>query len=157
MREIPLSRGMFAIVDDEDYSQLASVRWYAAPGRHTFYAKRDVRRNGSKGRILMHRYLLGCPDGLEVDHKNGNGLDNRRSNIRIATRSQNRANTGLQINNISGVKGVCRCAETGRWKVRVQWQLQNIWVGRFDSLEEAVEARYEVVMRLQGEFAYEAR
>jgi hypothetical protein len=92
---IPLSQGFHALIDDEDYDLVSSHKWYVKPGPRPHYASYAL--TSIDGRtIYMHRLLLGFPQGLCVDHANGDGLDNRRSNLRLATASQNAANSQRQ-------------------------------------------------------------
>lgn len=89
MKEIKLTKGQVAIVDDDDYTYLIQHRWYASRGGDTYYPARTIRRKSEKKTILMHMQIL----GRYVDHINGNGLDNRRCNLRFASRRQNQWNT----------------------------------------------------------------
>jgi hypothetical protein len=93
MKEIPLSQGLVAMVDDEDYEWLNQWKWCVMKRRKTEYAVRhNVDDDGKGHTICMHREIMDAPIGLEVDHINHNGLDNRRDNLRLATRAQNAAN-----------------------------------------------------------------
>lgn len=92
MKLIPLVNGGEAIVDDEDYESLSAYKWYAYHAYSTTYARRYVNIRKGKHSIRMHRVIMGAPDDLVVDHINHNGLDNRRSNLRICTHSQNQRN-----------------------------------------------------------------
>src|SRR4030067_2579990 len=93
MKKIPLSRGMVTLVDDLDYEWLSQWKWYAARGGATFYAGRSLPRSAEgRGAVWMHRLILSVPPGIDVDHRNGNGLDNRRINLRSCNRSQNACN-----------------------------------------------------------------
>jgi len=95
------------MVDDEDYEYINRWKWYIFKGTNTFYATRTLPRvNGKHLNINMHRVILQTPDGMYVDHINGNGLDNRGVNLRNCTRSQNQHNRGKSRNNTSGYKGV---------------------------------------------------
>src|SRR5665213_3111116 len=98
MREIQLTKGKIALVDDADYEYLSQFKWQAhRRGGKTYYAKTDIGRRS----VGMHQLVMDAGD-LEVDHRDGNGLDNRRSNLRLATHSQNQCNRGLQRNSTSG-------------------------------------------------------
>lgn len=104
MREIQLTQGKVAIVDDDDYEGLSIHRWYAAKYGRNWYAL----RSGSDGKVYMHRHILGLRKGdpLEVDHKNRESLDNRRENLRACTRQQNTRNRRGRKNTSSKHKGV---------------------------------------------------
>src|ERR1035437_8429020 len=95
-REIPLTMGQVALVDDEDYDWLMSQgKWHALKRTHgtAYYAMRAVRKpGGGYSHQCMHRILMDAPKGIEVDHINGNGIDNRRANLRTATHLQNSSN-----------------------------------------------------------------
>jgi hypothetical protein len=107
MKFIQLTQGKQAIVDDEDFELLSQFKWYAMKSGHNVYAA----RGGGKRRMeLLHRLILGVTDSkIEVDHINGDGLDNRRSNLRVATHADNQHNPGTPTNNTSGYKGVHWC------------------------------------------------
>lgn len=93
------------------------------------------------GRVqLLHRLLLNCPEGYQVDHINGNRLDNRRSNLRIVTQQENLQNRHYDSRNKSGYRGVCYCKQTGKWKAYARHNGKQVWLGRFDTAEEAAES-----------------
>lgn len=103
MKVIELTKGHVAIVDDEDFAQLAQYRWCVTTNGHgLLYA---MRRIGKKP-VYMHRVILNASHGIEIDHKNGDTLDNRRSNLRLATRRQNACNKKVTSNSLLQVKGV---------------------------------------------------
>jgi hypothetical protein len=94
MKEIPLTQGKVALVDDEDYERVMAYKWYAAMQGRQWYALRKVQRDGKQTTVEMHRFILDAGDSpLQVDHINGNGLDNRRVNLRLGTRSENQRNS----------------------------------------------------------------
>jgi hypothetical protein len=112
---IPLTRGLFAIVDAEDFAVLSEWNWRALRSStiaDKWYAIRDLtvaeQAGGPPGTISMHRWLYGVPAGLDIDHANGNGLDNRRANLRVCTRAQNIQNTRAKKMNLHGFRGVAR-------------------------------------------------
>ena len=94
MREIPLTKNKVAVVDDEDYERIAQFKWHSVCMglyRKIWYAVRDA-RDGEQmeiERIYMHREIMGATPGVEIDHRNGDGLDNRKQNLRPATHAQN--------------------------------------------------------------------
>lgn len=92
-KEIPLSRGMSTIVDDDDYEWLSQWKWYAGKSATLFYAVRNVWRNGKIHQVRMHRLVINAPDEIIVDHINRNSLDNRRSNLRLSNCRENQHNS----------------------------------------------------------------
>ena len=100
--------------------------------------------------VFAHQIILPVPDGLWPDHENGNGLDNRESNLRVATRSQNGSNRAIGRNNTSGVIGVSR--RDLKWIARIMVEGVSIYLGRFGTKEQAIVARYEAEVKYFGEF-----
>jgi len=151
---IPLTQGQFAIVDDADFDWLNQWKWHAYwnPTAHSFYAMRNSKVGELKKRrvIRMHAAIIGHPG---ADHKNRNGLDNQRQNLRVATKSQNAANSRLSCRNTSGIRGVhwdkIRC----RWRVEICFDGVRHALGRFLDLKEAVRAYNEAAIKFFGEYA----
>ena len=104
MKKTPLTKGKFALVDDEDYAYLMQWKWSYSPNRGG-YAVRQIGTNKKSKHQSMHRPLMGNPKGM-VDHYNSNGLGNQKSNLRCATQQQNQQNQKKRIDNTSGYKGV---------------------------------------------------
>jgi len=148
--EIPLSRGLVALVDDSDYNRLSTAgKWYANPGGDTFYACRmSPRRGGKQLHIQMHTLVTGWSF---VDHINGDGLDNRRSNLRPADKSTNGMNRGIGSNNTSGFKGVS--LQGLKWKAQIRVNGRHVHLGMFDTPEEAARVYDQAAVRHFGEFA----
>lgn len=154
MREIALSRGMVALVDDEEYESLSIHRWHATRGASTFYAARNVRSPHGSRTVLMHRSILcASAPGLEVDHANGDGLDNRRENLRLATRSQNNHNRTAYKTNKYGLKGVSWHRKTQRWRAQIGIGGLRKHIGYYSSPAEAHVAYCAAAKELHGEFA----
>jgi len=155
MKEIPLTRGVVAIVDDEDYATLSFHKWCATPiGRgNSFYAVRGVWSNGTTVRAYMHRVILCPPSGMHVDHISGDGLDNRRANLRLATYAQNNQNCRVYQNNKSGYKGVRWNRRDKRWLAEIRANGLRKYIGLFDSPAEAHAAYCAAAKELHGEFA----
>lgn len=150
MKEIPLTRGKVALVDDEDFERVAVHKWcYMTAG----YAARSVHVSGkTKKLIYLHRFLLQMPDGKRVDHKDGNKLNNCRSNLRLCTQQENMRNTKHYASNTSGHKGVSFDKTTGTWKAYISIDGKLIHLGRFPTAESAAEYRNAVAERTFGEF-----
>jgi len=151
VRYIPLSRGKFAIVDAEDFEELNKYKWYALRGLNTFYAARRVGRET----ILMHRVLMQPPDGMVVDHIDGNGLNNCRSNLRVCTPAQNAVNSRAKGAR-SGYKGVEYAPRNKKNKYRgvVHDKGKRIPAGSYQTAVEAAVARDRKAREVQGEYAY---
>lgn len=151
VREIPLSRGLVALVDEIDYERVVAVgKWYANPSGTTFYARKNYRRGGRYFSIRMHTLITGLS---YVDHANGNGLDNRRSNLRLATDTQNAQNRGLRSDNSSGFKGVSWDKQRQAWVAYISDGLRQRRLGRYSDRKEAARAYDAAAIRLFGEFA----
>ena len=155
MKKIPLTQGKIALVDDEDYDFLMQWKWHYIKCRDPGYAAR-YRKNGESGtqqKILMHRFLMGTPPGMEIDHRDNNGLNNQRYNLRRATSSQNRRNSELRVDNKSGYKGVTRTASKKKWRVYIKINGKQKWLGSFISKKDAAKAYNIAAKELFGEFA----
>lgn len=152
-REIPLSRGLVAIVDAADYDAvMAAGPWYAHSAGRKMYAARTVRLDdGRRTALLMHTFLTGT---LGVDHVGGDGLDNRRSNLRRATQRQNSRNRQLGRNNTSGYKGVSWHKRQGVWLGRIKVDGRQIHLGCFPTAEQAAEAYNAAAIEHFGDFAW---
>jgi hypothetical protein len=156
MKTIPLSKGYAAIVDDEDFDVLSRWRWHATVSRTTIYARRmepgprGVVRRG----IFVHDEIARPPAGYEIDHINGDGLDNRRANLRIATRSQNHANQRPRLGpKSSRFKGVAWDSYGGRQPGRWRAHFQKRHLGTFLNEEDAARAYDAAAREGFGEFA----
>ena len=153
MKEIHLSKGQIAIVDDQDFEELSNFKWSACydPKTKTYYAVRSI-YTPKRGSRKMHREILKVTDPtIKVDHQNGNTLDNRRTNIRVATTSQNGGNRKLNSNNTSGLMGVGY--HLGKYRARIQVNGKRICLGSFDTAEEAAKVRDNAALEYFGEFA----
>ena len=153
MKEIPLSRGMVALVDDDDFERVNRFKWHVTKGRNDFYAERNLRVNEGKGRQLLHSFLLPHRKGLHVDHINHNTLDNRRDNIRICTVSQNHMNRRKGTGTTSKYKGVYWHTAAGMWQVATKKNYKRIFIGYFKDEEDAARAYDAKATELFGEFA----
>ena len=142
-REIPLTKNRVALVDDEDFEELSQFKWRLGDNRkypHKVYAIRKGRKGEGKKTISMHRVIAGAPDGAEVDHIDGDGLNNTKSNLRIVTRQDNAKNRRLSTNNYSGYTGVYMDKRSGRWKATLRVNKKFIWLGSHSTIQEAAMA-----------------
>ena len=148
-RSVPLTQGALALVDDADYAALTQMGNWCLSNRG--YAVHYTRIDGQRKVLFMHRVIMAAPPQLQVDHINRDRLDNRRANLRFATRSQNQANKGLQRNNSSRFKGVSW--NKGRWEARIRYNGARLYLGRFDDPVLAARA-YDALSRyLYADFA----
>lgn len=149
---IQIHGGRAAIVDDEDFSRLSSMRWYL---NRSGYAMSNYSPDGARRTTLMHRVVLGLGAGEMADHINGDRLDNRRSNLRACAPAENARNRAINRNSSVGVKGVTRCA----WRRARQYQAQiqcggvKKNLGYFPTAEEAGAAYALAARELFGSFA----
>jgi hypothetical protein len=152
-KEIPLSQGRFATVDDEDYDWLSEYRWSYSPA-HTGYAERG--EANSKKHIKMHREIMDRYGhnikGMSVDHIDGNTLNNTKANLRVCTHAQNLRNQRLSTNNTSGYKGVS-LACNGKWLASISVDSKRIGYGTYEDIYSAVTIYNLAALYHHGEFA----
>lgn len=154
-KRIKLTRGYEAIVDDEAFEHLNQLKWYAIPKGNTVYARRwTSRKCPPRKSIYMHRMIMDFPDE-EVDHKNCNGLDNRRENLRITRNKQNnQANVGKMNKKCSSkYKGVHWCKRDKRWYSSIYVNGKGLHLGLFRDEEEAAKIYNKAAIEHFGEFA----
>lgn len=151
VKTIALDKGMFALVDDEDFDRLQQYTWHARKARSTYYAMTPVLTGGRQENVRMHRLIVGAAQGVEVDHRDGAGLNNQKSNLRQATPSQNRCNRGKTKANTSGYKGVFACGKG--WNARITLHGQRYGLGTYPTREQAAAAYDAAASKLHGEFA----
>lgn len=106
--EVKLTRGLVTIIDAEDLELVSQWKWFASRGNSTDYAQRNDRTHGIRKTVKLHRVILNAPEGMHVDHINHNGLDNRKSNLRLCTLSENLRNRRKQKGCSSEYKGVVK-------------------------------------------------
>jgi hypothetical protein len=146
--EIPLTQGQVAIVDDADYVRLSQWKWFARKDRNTYYAH----RNDGKRIVYMHRAIAGVSDSkVHIDHIDGNGLNNCRSNLRTATYAQNGRNHRIHRNNSTGFIGVS--FYENKWVARITVAHKIIYLGCFENAVAAARARDSAALTMHGEFA----
>jgi hypothetical protein len=143
VKTIPLTHGKVAMVDDQDYEILSKWKWYVT---WNGYAARSQHRKRGKNKysckkVWMHREINKTPNGFITDHVNRNKLDNRRCNLRTASKSENAINTGIPRNNKSGYKGVYWEKWSGKWRAELKINRRKHRLGRYGDLQEAIDAR----------------
>ena len=153
MREIELTKGYKTMVDDEDYEGVSQHKWFAhVDYRGGVYARRQRRDGNKQVTVLMHREITGVPRGMEVDHIDGETLDNRRENLRVCTHSQNRKNTHGSHGDVL-YKGVCYNKGQDRYTAKIGCDGKQHWIGYFKTPEEAALAYNDAARRYHGEYA----
>lgn len=155
MREIALSRGKTALVDDDFYEYLNRWKWLCMPGSKNSqgYAARRVMVDGVRKWKYMHRELTNPGRGMTTDHINGNSLDNRLQNLRVCTPKQNRQNNRIPCNNKSGYKGVYWLKTHKAYQAQIRVDGKAIFLGNFKDKIKAAEAYNEAAHKYFGEYA----
>lgn len=154
MKEIKLTQGRVALVDDDDFSEQNQFHWYAHKCRYNWYATRNIGGRLFKKLVYMHRAILGAKDGVKVDHRDGDGLNNTRKNIRKSTTMQNSANRGKNRNNKSGYKGVSYNVLSSKWQAQIKVSGHATYLGLFISSIDAARAYDRAARNMFGEFAH---
>lgn len=149
MKEIQLTQGQVALVDDEDFESLNQFKWCAHKHGNTFYAVRSIYANGKQS-IYMHGAIMG---GKGVDHIDGCGLNNQKSNLRLCTQSQNNMNRNKQGNTSSVYKGVYFSKRDKKWMARIKINRKFIYLGLYNTEVEAAKAYNTKAIELFCEFA----
>ena len=153
---IRLTQGKETRVSQEDFAFLNKWKWYHHNCRGCFYADRNIRGPGKKVTLLsMHRVVaarMGLDLSNEIDHIDGDGLNNIRSNLRAATRAQNSYNRGKPRHNTSGIKGAFWDKARSKWKSQIYYEGTYHYLGTFDTKEKAAEAYRKAAERLHKDF-----
>jgi len=159
MKEIPLTQGQVALVDDEDFERVNKYKWFASwdTGRRTYTARRTKwvreRENGKRGHISLHRFVMDVPKGKDIDHRDFNPLNNQKSNLRICTRAQNCMNKLKWKGCSSRFKGVSWSKEVLKWRAGINKDGKQHYLGYFNSEEEAALAYNTAALEMFGEFS----
>lgn len=153
MKEIPLTKGTVALVDDTDYEYLSQFKWHNSHG----YAKRNVIEKGKQVMRSMQSYIMASTADFVVDHVDRNPLNNQRSNLRLSTKAQNNCNT-KRVVGPSGYRGVGyyydkRGNKPPRWQVNIVLNGKRKFLGLFDNAEIAARVYDIAAKELHGEFA----
>lgn len=153
MKTIPLTQGKFALIDDEDFEMVSLFKWYASKIGYTFYAISDITTNKKKIMLLMHRLIMNLKPHEQIDHKDRNGLNNQKSNMRFCTQAQNLMNRRSNKNSSSEYKGVHWHIRDKKWIARIKINKKSIHLGYFKDESEAARAYNKKAIELFGVFA----
>lgn len=151
MKEVQLTRGLKAVVDDEDFEKVTKYKWWAHKGRHCWYARRSYKLAGKKKKQYLHRFLLSVTSGSVVDHIDGNGLNNIRRNIRVCTTQQNARNRHRSLSG-TPFRGVSYRKDRGTWQAYITLDYKKVSLGTFAKVEDAIRIREEAAITYFGEF-----
>jgi hypothetical protein len=145
LKYIELTQGFKALIDDEDFEKVSKFKWWYSQG----YAGRFEKKNC----ILMHRFIMNTPPGMDTDHKDLNTLNNQKYNLRICTRKQNQGNIGLRKDNTSGYKGVTWNKATNKWLAYIYHEKKFKNLGNFSDILDAAQAYDKAAIFYYEEFA----
>jgi hypothetical protein len=153
MKEIQLTQGKVALVDDADFEWLSQWKWFALKTGPKWYAARYIYK--PKSIIYLHREILGLVvgDKQQGDHRNGDTFDNQRHNLRNCTPSQNQQNSRKRLKASSQYKGVVRNSKQRRWRACITYNSKQIYIGQFINEHHAARAYDAKARELFGEFA----
>lgn len=154
MKEIKLTQGKVAIVDDCDYDELIKYRWCfgKVKGHSVGYAIRFVTMDGKRKTILMHRVIMNPKPWEQVDHIGGYGLNNTRENLRLCCHMENHRNMHTHKSNMLGVKGISQPTTKRGYFARITVNYKQIYLGYFQTLEEAKEVRLAAEIKYFGDY-----
>jgi hypothetical protein len=147
--EIPVGHGRVALVDEQDKHLVEGIEWFSFQAHRAWYAATKT-----NPRVYMHRLIMDAPQGMEVDHIDGDGLNNTRDNLRVCTHQQNLANQRHQLRDThSRYKGVTFCLREKLWKAQIKANQQHINLGTFKNEDDAARAYNRAALQAWGEFA----
>jgi hypothetical protein len=154
-KEIILTQGKVAIVDNEDYDYLNQFKWYASNKNGKFYVQKKITVSKNKTTcISMHRFIMKPNKGMVIDHLDGNPLNNKKNNLRICTHAENMRNSKIRINNKSGYKGVSYQENSNNYRASIRFNNIKINIGDFIDPIDAARAYNAAALKYHGEFAH---
>ena len=150
---VPLTKGYEAIIDVADVHLVAGFNWCARVDKRTVYAMRGDCSGPKTVTLFLHHAIMGRPQGMEIDHADCNGLNNRRDNLRVATKGQNQHNRRIDVDNTSGFKGVSWHPASGKWMARISCGGKERYLGVYDRAEDAAARVSKERTSLHGHFS----
>jgi hypothetical protein len=152
MIEIKVNQNKIILIDDEDFQLISQYNWTVYKHRNTYYADRKYYSNGKRKKIKLHRLIMNAEPSQIVDHIDGNGLNNQRSNLRFATHQNNTRNSLKYKNNTSGYKGVHWCNTLNKWRAQIFVDKKRKRLGAYTDIKQAHIAYETAAKELFGEF-----
>lgn len=161
MIELKLTQNKTSLIDDDDWELVSKYKWHALCKEGRWYARTKLRINGKWIGLEMQKLIMGVPIGSPrndlVDHRDGDGLNNRKENLRRCTKSQNMMNRGRQANNKTGFKGVFWDKREQRFAAKICTDKKTVFLGQFKDVEQAACAYNIAALKHHGEFSYQNR
>jgi hypothetical protein len=155
MKEIQLTQGKVALVDDDLFEYLNQWKWCANNKNGKFYVVRNITVSKNKqNSIFMHRFIMKPDKGMVIDHLDGNPLNNQKNNLRICTHAENMRNSKISINNKSGYKGVSYQEDRNNYRASIKFNNKKINIGDFIDPIDAARAYNAAALKYHGEFAH---
>ena len=145
---------MVTLVDDEDFERVDQFKWHVGKDKNIYYAKRNIAISEEKHTLQkLHRFIINITDPkIQIDHKNGDSLDNRKENLRLATGQENSRNRKKRNDNTSGYKGVSWNRERQKFVASIKFNSKILFLGYFDTAEEASSVYETKALKEFGEF-----
>lgn len=148
-KEIPLTQGKIALIDDEDYERIIQYHWYADKHGYTYYARRSFNNKHD----YLHRFIMNAKPGEQIDHLDGNGLNDQKYNLRIVNNSQNHMNSKKHLDGLNKYKGISWNKRKKKWVATICLNYKHIHLGFFINELDAARAYDEAAKKYHGEYA----